>query len=182
MTIDRFTLEEFEEALPVDKSTGEKLWEYVGNVSNEHEYVIPVIREDKDLIRIHIRSSIRFDGQAAPTGEDSIRMWLEGGDNDTDLVLGEEVEYVKYESLGKLRNRWVTRVSGWDKRMTEKLRELYTLGKKIQRCPVCGYWKKMRNVKKKNENYGRIFSVCYHCDIKGEDNQFRWMTPRKEVA
>lgn len=174
MGIDRFTKEEFEAALPKDHA-GNSLWEpYTESLySSELEYVLPVRRKDRDYIRIRVRSSIDpKDGIAKMTGKDSIRIWLEGGDQGED--------YVIFRSLGKLKQRYITRVSGWEHRLTEKLRELYVLGAKVKRCPVCGEWKVLRNVKKAGKNKGRVFAVCKTCEENGLDNnQFEWITERK---
>lgn len=173
MGIDRFTKEEFEAALPKD-SGNRPLWEaHTESIySSELEYVIPVHRADGDFIRIRIRSSVDpTSGIAKDTGKDSIRIWLEGGDQ------GEN--YVIFRSLGKPKQRYITRVSGWQERLTEKLRELYVLGKKVNRCPVCREWKVLRNVKKEGGNKGRVFSVCKNCEDAGKkNNQFVWVTEK----
>ncbi len=111
MTIDRFSKSQFEAALPRHKETDEPLWECVGLVENEYEYTVPVNGTNK---RIIIRSSIDRSGFAAECGKDSIRLWVEykykGG----------------WHPLGKL-DAWTTRVSGWERRVTEKLRELWQM-------------------------------------------------------
>ncbi|HUW11965.1 MAG TPA: UvrD-helicase domain-containing protein, partial [Anaerolineae bacterium] len=113
MSTERFTTEQFEAALPVDSTTGEKLWESLGMVQGERAYAVAVKGTNK---RIIIRSSIGVSGVAASSGQDSIRLWA-------------EYYYPKADewfSLAKL-DAWTTRVSGWERRMTEKLRELWKL-------------------------------------------------------
>ena len=73
MSIDRFTQEQFEAALPLHNLTGAPLWESLGAIHGEETYAIPVEGTNK---RIVIRSSIR-NGVAADTGRDSIRLWVE---------------------------------------------------------------------------------------------------------
>lgn len=175
MPIDRFTQEEFENALPKSKSTSAPLWKYVGSVSGELEYIIPISRKDKDLIRIKIRSSINPTTRtAANSGEDSIRMWLEGGDS---FVTSNGFKET-YESLGKLKGRWVTRVSGWDVRLIKGLRELYSLGRAINRCDECENWKQLRTVKKDGANKGRVFMLCPGCERAVGNKYFQWITER----
>lgn len=113
MTVEIFTREQFEAALPVHEATGAALWDYVGLVRDEHVYHLPVANTNK---RIVIRSSVKRGGKSALTGRDSIRLWV-------------EYYYRKvgrWFPLGKL-DRWTTREPGWEIRMTRKLRELYRL-------------------------------------------------------
>lgn len=114
MTIERFTREQFEAALPVNKATGEPLWEFLATVKEELTYTMKVAGTNK---RIVIRSSIDPKvGIAGDTGEDSIRLWV-------------EYYYPKareWFALGKF-DRWTTRQPGWQDRMVAKLRELWKL-------------------------------------------------------
>lgn len=108
-----FTKEEFEAALPIHKQTNEPMWTHSQLIDGEHVYFIPVTGTNK---RIVIRSSVGANGVSADCGKDSIRLW---------------VEYYykkagKWIALGKL-DRWTTRVTGWERRVTAKLRELWKL-------------------------------------------------------
>ena len=71
MTVERFTKQEFEDALPRHKGTDKPLWECAGLIDGEHVYHIPVTGTNK---RISIRSSVKVDGVSADAGEDSIRL------------------------------------------------------------------------------------------------------------
>ena len=108
--IDTFTRQEFEQALPTSES-GDPLWESLGLVQGEYTYTVPVTDTNK---RIVIRSSVKGNEKSAGSGKDSIRLWVEYHYKD------------KWFALAKL-DRWTTRVPGWQKRMTKKLRELYHL-------------------------------------------------------
>lgn len=171
MPIDRFTIDQFEAVLPVNKDTGEKLWESTGFRQGEHEYVLPVQRSDVEdgRILIVIRSSIDSTGVAGDTGEDSIRVWLEAEVADCDPE-GNAI-WVR-QPIGKTAGRWITRVNGWDKRLTNKLREMYTIGRKVERCQKCGVWKRVYVVKdRKSENIGRLFQKCTVCK-----SGFKWLS------
>lgn len=109
--IDKFSKEEFEKALPTDKNTGERLWEGPTMIKGELTYTIKVKGTNK---RIVVRSSIDSSGFAADAGADSIRLWVEYYWQQRDI----------WRPLAKARS-YTTRVSGWDVRMTTKLRELW---------------------------------------------------------
>ena len=128
--IDTFTREQFEQALPTHRKTGEPLWKYTGLIQNEHAYCIMIPDTNK---RIMVRSSVKGNGVSASTGKDSIRLWVEYHYRKID----------KWLSLGKL-DAWTTRVPGWQDRMTDKLRKLWQLAledskngkRKVQATPV----------------------------------------------
>lgn len=168
MSIVQFTKEEFEAALPRHYKTNEPLWIYGGYDHGELVYFIPVNRKEQGLVNIIIRSSIHEDGIAAKTGEDSIRIWLE--------VMEQEYGSLVRKSLGKGTGSYITRVKGWEERLIAKLREVYGMALKVNRCPVCNKWKKVRIVKRKNKNYGRIFEICDDCKNEGKKDQFEWLT------
>jgi len=94
---------------------------------------------------IHIRSTVGIDNYSAETGEDSIRCWLTNDDG---------------EPVAPKVARWVTRVRGWQDRMTTTLRYLYRLSSHIKQCPKCGQWKKAKRVKKPGPNRGKVFVSC----------------------
>ncbi|MBD3251294.1 hypothetical protein GF380_02360, partial [Candidatus Uhrbacteria bacterium] len=106
--IDRFDKERFEAALPVNKKTGEQLWEYAGFTGGEHVYIVPVVGTNK---RIVVRSSVGRDGLSAEAGADSIRHWVEYHWKGT------------WRPLSKGDKSWTTRVPGWEKRMANALRK-----------------------------------------------------------
>lgn len=142
--IDRFTKERFEKALPCLKGTKQPLWLSEGIRSGEYGYLIPV----KPGVVILVRSTIDSTGVAANSGEDSIRCWLadSGG-----------------VSLGSKDVRWISRVNGWDRRMTETLRKLWRVGHRLEACPTCG--KMMGAFKAKTgHNVGKWFMKCMPCD------------------
>lgn len=111
--IETFTREQFEQALPAHKETGEPLWKHAGLVQGEHVYRILIPDTNK---RIMIRSSVKGNGISASIGEDSIRLWVEYHYRKID----------RWFALGKL-DAWTTRKPGWQDRMTGKLRELWRL-------------------------------------------------------
>jgi len=152
MAIDKFSKQQFEDALPIHNKTGKQLWEYAGFIQGEHCYNVIVAQG----IKIHIRSSIDNSGYAADTGQDSIRIWLIG---DNGKPLG-----------GKL-SKWVTRVNGWDTRMTEQLRTFWELARKSGYCPKCLVPRSIYKVKKAGPNIGRQFCKCNSCG-----NNFEWLT------
>ena len=141
--IDHFTKEEFESALPVHKETGARLWDYVGLEDGEHVYHVD---SAVNGIIIHVRSSVHEDGHSATTGEDSIRCWLK--------------VWTTGEPVAPKVARWVTRVRGWEKRMSDTLRYLYKLSSYISQCQKCKGWKKAKRVKKPGPNRGKVFTSC----------------------
>ena len=106
-----YTQDDLEHILPAHKKTGDPLWTHVVLIDGEHVYHIDISGTNK---RIVIRSSISRDGVSADVGQDSIRLSL--------LYFYKD----KWRPLAKL-DRWTTRVPGWEKRVTAKLRELYQL-------------------------------------------------------
>ena len=121
MTTERFSKAEFETALTMaQKDTSKPLWEYVGFEKGEHVYKIQI---NSKHVAILIRSSIKADGYAADTGDDSIGMWL--------------VNTTNNKPLGKKVDAYTTPVKGWDERIVNKIRELYTQGYKMVNCPKC---------------------------------------------
>jgi hypothetical protein len=143
MPIDVFDRSTFEAALPVIKNTRQPLWSYNGFVGGEHSYLVPV----KPGIVIQVRSSVGADGYSHDSGQDSIRCWL------TDLA---------GKPLGSKYGRWVTRVSGWERRLTETLRALWKFGRKLIVCPKCGH--QMSAFKTSSgPNEGRWYMKCAEC-------------------
>ena len=147
--ISSFTKDDFEAALPVEGSDrtpcGVKLWEPLGLIGGEYCYLVPVAK--KPAFAIMIRSSVHADGQSADVGEDSIRCWI----TSTEHALG--------TPWGSKISAYVTRVPGWEKRLTATLRQLYKMALSIEKCQ-CGEWMKVFKVKKRGPNHGRIFLKC----------------------
>ncbi len=157
MGIDRFDTRRFESALPAEMS-----WDFNGFESGERVYRIDV----NEFARIMIRSSIDDTGYAAESGEDSIRMWLE--------VLAENGEYRPVKKL----DTWTTRVPGWEKRVSEKLWELYRYGNKVARAiPLKNGKPQAFWFVKNGKNTGRPCSK----DIKNNSG-FTWMDEPVEEA
>lgn len=155
--IQRFTRAEFEAALPKIKNTSQPLWSLIGLIDGEHCYAVPV----RPGVIIFVRSSIRSDGLAADVAADSIRCWLASGPDG--------------KALSSKNARWITRVNGWEARLTSTLRVLWRLGSKLEICPTCGDM--MHALKSKSEaNTGRWYRKCLTC------NRFdRWLPdPNKE--
>lgn len=152
--VEIFTRDEFEaQALPVNKTTGEALWTYIGVQGGEHAYVVKM---PKHNVGIEVRSSVRTDGKSAKTGEDSIRCWL--------------VDTISGQPMGSKVSRWTTRLPGWGERTKEVIRQLWQMGTKITPCPTCvtapkGTDTRLRcfKVKKEGPNKGRLFLRC-PCD------------------
>lgn len=179
MTTDRFSKEQFEDALPVNQRTGNKLWEWLEFKDGEEVYAVPIPRKDGEKVRIVIRSSVGRSGFAAETGEDSIRCWLEAAD----VEELESVGFIKnttttWQAVGKDDTRWTTRVPGWARRLTGReidgrlnpdwddkavLRRLWRLGRYvIKRCPDCDRWLHLLR-SKKQDTKGWLFLKCDNC-------------------
>ena len=153
--IDVFTRTEFEAALPLIKKTHQALWNYAGFIGGEHAYTVPV----KPGVIIQVRSSIGADGYSRDVAKDSIRCWL------TDPT---------GKPLGSKYGRWVTRVPGWDKRLTEILRALWKFGRRLVACPKCG--QQMSAFKTSGgPNEGRWYMKCADCQWWDS-----WLTEEKE--
>ncbi|MBD3268537.1 AAA family ATPase [bacterium] len=149
MSTERFSRSEFENALPVDKDTGEALWEYVGFEKGEHVYMMPIKNGEIKRVAIMIRSSVKKDGYAAGTGNDSIRLWL--------------VNSKTGKPLGKKVDAYTQRTTGWQKRMNDKLRQLYERGLHMYNCPKCSSGVMLERNGKYGKFYGcSNFPRCRH--------------------
>lgn len=150
--ITQFTKTEFEDALPMHKVVGNPLWKYEG-FNGEHVYSLPVSAG----VKILIWSSIGKDGLAGATGENSIRCYLAKADN---------------SPLSNKSQSYITRVTGWEKRLTQMLRSLWEMGKQISKPCGCGhqlaiFWCKQ------GANKGRRFIKCQNC------GSFSWVDAAK---
>lgn len=156
MSVQIFTLKEFEEALPKHKIHGQPLAKHVGLVEGEHEFRMPI---DGD-VSITIRSSIGTSGISADTGKDSIRAWL------TDTA---------GTPLGSKVSRWTTRLPGWDERLKDVLRTLWSWRLAAGNCSCCGNPKHIFKVKKAGPNKGRVFTKCSVCENAHKPNGFKFL-------
>lgn len=148
--IDHFTKQQFEDALPRDK-TGHKLCEEAGCLDGEYVYTMPVLLSKSDnQVRIEIRSSVGPDGMSAGLGENSIRAYL--------TYYNDELK--AWWTMGSKSQRWVTRQPGWELRLTDMLRTLYSWRLKAGDCPVCNRPKGIFKVWKEGPNKGRVFARC----------------------
>lgn len=146
MTTERFTKEEFEEVLL--SATEEDALEIIerGFVLGEWRYQIVANDLGKHgKVYVEIASSIGRDGKADPTGQNSIRLWL------TDE---------KGAPRGSKVSRWVTRVAGWNRRLTDQLDRLIGMAQAIRFCEKCNTVEKIFIVKKDGPNHGRLFLKC----------------------
>ena len=153
MAVERFSRADFEDALPRDKK-GKNLWERRETIGHEYTYAVPIINGTvkSGELEIRVHSSVsEWTGYADSLGENSIRLYLYSP------------KYKK--SLGKTESRWITRVSGWDKRMIDQLRVLYARGLKSSRCKKCGELQGAFTAKTA-KNKGRQFRVCLNDDCK----------------
>ena len=150
MSVEIFTKAQFEQALPVDRNTGEALWVSTGLHLGEYTYKIKV----NETCSIEVRSSIHANGTSAPTGEDSIRARLVGPNG---------------ELAGSKVQSYVTRTTGWNVRMVEMLRKLYSMGRHVVMCPQCNKLVQILKVKKEGPNKGKLFKKC-ECP-----NSFKWV-------
>jgi len=137
--IERFSKEQFEGALPVNKNTGEKMWIETGFYEGEYSYNIPIFIGEK-RIALMIRSSIDKTGYARSTGEDSIRLYF----TKNGLPHGSKLSC------------YITRVKGWQERLIKQLRIMYKRGMSLRICPFCGEPKAMFKSKK----YKSLFQAC----------------------
>jgi hypothetical protein len=150
MGIDVFTRDRFEKALPVDRKSGSPLWRSMGFADGEFEYALSV-RPGVDIL---VRSSVRSDGFAAPCGSDSIRAWIVDAEN--------------HAPLGQKLKAFITRIDGWEDRLTDTLRELWARALKLPDCTTCKKPMGHFTVKKEGKNKGREFRKCETC------GKFEW--------
>ncbi len=119
---DAFTKQDFdsfvEQAInrPAREKQNRELIRYKGIIQGEHTYVMEV----SPLVEVIIRSSVRVDNQASGTGKNSIRCWLAAPGTDGASPMGSKV------------SDYITRRPGWQERVVEDLRKLYTMGRKLK--------------------------------------------------
>jgi hypothetical protein len=158
--IDVFNKSRFEGALPVHQSTGQPLWQGLGLRDGEECYIVPV----RPGVLIYIRSSVQQSGWAAEAAEDSIRCWLASD--------------ITGRPLSSKPQRWITRVNGWERRLTKQLQLFWRLGMQLEACPQPVHTDDQtvtmmhaRLIKKDGPNKGKWFPVCPECGHWDWDNQ-----------
>lgn len=161
MATEIFTKQQFEAALPVDRETGERVWEEV-SFGTEYTYAIPVTdtvvlrhpatgadtdtAEETRAVILVQSSIIRGQSQCGGTGENSIRAWLVNANNMQDPLAPKVV-------------RWTARTKNWRVNMTNQLRELYKIGLLLGDCPKCGAALKVRT-SHSSANPDRHYIIC----------------------
>lgn len=165
MTVEIFTKEQFETALPVHKTTGAPLWSCMGFVRGEWQYLIHIDAETG----IIVRSSVERNGQSSDTGQGSIRAWLVRYWGE--FLPGQEMAEWGEQPLGSKIVRWTTRQPGWAQRLDLVIRQLWKLRTIAGNCEHCGDPKRINKVKKPGTNQGRLFATCNQqaCDV------FMWL-------
>ncbi|MHA2045689.1 MAG: hypothetical protein ACW99G_12905 [Candidatus Thorarchaeota archaeon] len=160
MSVEIFTKEEFEAALPRHKETQEPLWTCEG--VHKGEYVYHVSFNHPQEHAILVRSSVKSDGVSAATGQDSIRLLL--------------ISTKQNQLIASKLSKYVTRVTGWQDRLLEQLRFLARIGMKLNLCD-CGSWQVSFKVKKEGPNKGKFFKTCIHQDCNR--TKFAFLTDEK---
>lgn len=153
MPTERFSLSEFEHALPLAG------WNRLGLVGGEHCYVIP-IRHPKFLeretdVEIYIRSSVDASGYAADTGNDSIR-----------VTLVDAIERKPLATKDAKPQRWVARTANWRENLLKLLRWNFKVGCLLGTCPKCkrGDVKLSRVNNPAKKSNGALYASCWsHC-------------------
>lgn len=142
--VEIFSKAEFEAALPRDKRTDEPLFGHLGMRLGEHVWFWNV----RPNIRIEVRSSIGKSGFSAATGENSIRLHLLSSDGTGWYATSAKAK------CGSVR--YITRVKGWQGRLTAQIKELFYLIKDLPPLPEgCT----LQFVVKEGRNKGRPFAI-----------------------
>ncbi len=157
--IDQFTREQFEAYLE-----NHKPYEALGLVNGEYTYRLTLDGQ----CAIMLRSSIKADNQAAESGKDSIRLWLVGNDD---------------KPIGSKIDSWTTRVSGWESRLTGKIKELVQRRINAGDCQECK--NPMGIYKRKSDK--QLFVKCFPCtkklgrNINGNLNSEGWFSQASQM-
>lgn len=160
MSTERFTKEQFEAVLAT--FCQEHGTAIVGNrfTFEEYRYQMEIAKLSRpngggdETILIEIASSVGPDGLADAAGDNSIRLYLTNGDG---MPVGNKLQ------------KWVTRVPGWETRLTDMLMKLCEMGRLITFCDRCQSLRKIFIVKKDGNNKGRLFMRC-NCE-----HSFKWL-------
>jgi hypothetical protein len=165
MPVDIFTREQFEAALPRHKDTGVPLWKLDTDPAEEYgtewEYLVTA----PNGLFIRVRSSVsRVTSTSDECGENSIRCWIVGPDQNT--------------PWGSKVGKWVTRMPGWEGRLAIVLRKLYKMAAGCGPCPSCRFTLKGQLkvfITKRGPNKGRVFYACEHRQKDGTGcRYFQW--------
>ncbi len=149
MAIERFNKVQFEDELP-----GE--WSCIGIVDGEYTYVLTPPDAPAGY-GIRVRSSIGASGIADEAGEDSIRAVV--------CTLPDAAPF------GGKSVRWISRVKGWQGRLSASLAALRSQVARLKPCPHCAAPLVPLTVKKAGPNKGRPFISCMAPACK---NYFEW--------
>jgi hypothetical protein len=154
MPIDQFSKQQFEAALPIDKQSNQPLFKCEGVEKGEYIYAWEI----KPNLKMVIRSSVKQAGVAAECGKDSIRIILASHDGNR----------WRYASSGS--TVYTQRTPGWEKRLSEKIKELFYRVRKFEIPP-----RSFVSHSKSAHNPDRFF-------LKSIDGDFvRWLEEKKEV-
>jgi hypothetical protein len=161
MATEIFTRHDFEAALPCHCRTHTPLWQHQGLIDGEHAYHVTPFPQHPTLAQyaVSVRSSVHADGRAAGTGEDSIRAWI---------IVAETGQ-----PFGSKISHHVTRVPGWQTRLTETLRRLAGIIRQIAPCPCCGQPCPVFKAGKNTNNPGRLFAKCTNRECRRP--HFAWL-------
>lgn len=144
MTTESFTVEEFAKVL---EDAGYR-YDKLGWMNGEMVFAVDLGKQ----VSIRIRSSIRNNGYAANSGEDSIRLWL--------AYQGQSLS-AKGVPTG-INERYIQCVAGWQKRLITQIEKLKFFRQVLGDCRDCGK-PNMALVSRTAKNPGRIFTKCTEC-------------------
>lgn len=158
MPIERFSVKDFEDALPKPKHGNKKLWYYLGPEKGERCYMVPVNAE----VEIMIRSSIpENDTHCSDTGEDSIR-----------VTIVDSIERRPLEAKDTKVQRWVARTKNWRTNLIRVLRTSYAHASWLRTCPNCKTEMLRISRSKKDVSKDRLYLSCWNKQCKG---YFKWL-------
>jgi DNA helicase-2/ATP-dependent DNA helicase PcrA len=157
--IDKFSVEEFEDALTTVPADIKAL----GIVDGEETYEISLGKA-----KLVVRSTIDYSGFSRDTGDDSIRI---------SLVSNNGKALASRETLGF--PIFTNRVKGWDRRMIEIISKLVSVYNQSGVCPVCGDARPINKAGIRSRHPGRIFASC---SDRSHQNTFVWIDLNKTVT
>lgn len=143
MPTESFTVDEFSKVL---EDAGYN-WDKLGWMQGEMMFAIDLGKQ----VSIRIRSSIRNNGYAAGSGEDSIRLWL--------AYQGQSLS-AKGIPTG-INERYIQRTHGWQERLVAQIEKLRFFRTVLGDC-VCGS-PRMALVSHTAKNPNRVFTKCTEC-------------------
>jgi DNA helicase-2/ATP-dependent DNA helicase PcrA len=157
--IDKFSVEEFEDALTIVPADIKAL----GLVDGEETYEISLGKA-----KLIVRSTIDYSGFSRDTGDDSIRI---------SLVSNHGKPLASRETLGF--PIFTNRVKGWDRRMVDIISKLVSVYNQSGVCPVCGEARPINKAGLRSKNPGRIFASC---SDRSHENTFVWINLNKTIT